>query len=186
VASDVVSDIPDLLADPQRRVLAANYGDLRVINLYVPNGGSLDSEKYPYKLDWLSKVKKYIHNELKKHKKLVVLGDFNVAPHDLDVHDPVAWQGNVLVSGPERKALQEILDLGLVDSYRALYPEEVAFSWWDYREAAFRRNRGLRIDLILLSQFLMDDCLLASVDKTPRGWEQPSDHTPIIVELKQS
>ncbi len=185
VAHDIVTDIPQL-NDPQRRIIAATYDNLRVINLYVPNGASVDSEKYHYKLDWLVKVTDYINEQIQQYPKLVILGDFNIAPDERDVHDPIAWQGCVLVSPRERQALQTLLGLGLNDAYRLLYPEQIDYSWWDYRQAAFRRNRGLRIDLILLSKALMNVCQAVAIDKTPRSWEQPSDHTPVMVEFSQS
>lgn len=177
--TDIVTDLPGL-DDPQRRVLAATYGDLRFINLYVPNGSEVGSEKYAYKLDWLEKLHTFLAAELKKYKKLVMVGDFNIAPEDADVHDPEEWKGSVLVSEPERAALQRLLDLGLVDTFRLFDQEEKLFSWWDYRAAGFRRNRGLRIDLILASKAMQAACTLSAIDKEPRKLERPSDHAPVI------
>lgn len=177
-AADVVTDIPGL-DDPQRRVLGASYGSLRVINLYVPNGSEVGSEKYAYKLDWLDKLARYLEAQLQAHEQLVVLGDFNIAPQDRDVHDPAAWEGAVLVSPDERAALQRIVELGLRDTFRLFEQADNSFSWWDYRAAGFRRNRGLRIDHILASEALAAHCTGCSIDTGPRGLERPSDHAPV-------
>ncbi len=180
--SEVVTDIFDY-PDPQRRLLAASIGDIRVINLYVPNGAAVDTDKYIYKLDWLDKVTAYIQQQMQQYSKLVVLGDFNVAPEDQDVHDPTIWQGSILVSQPERDALNNLLKLGLKDSFRLFNQPEQQFSWWDYRQAAFRRNRGLRIDLILISQSLQTNCIESLIDAAPRRHQRPSDHAPVWVSL---
>lgn len=177
---DIVTDVEGL-DDPQRRILVATVGDIRVINLYVVNGSEVGSEKFEYKLHWLEQVTKHINIELEKHKKVVVLGDFNIAPDDRDVHDPEAWQGKILCSDDERTALNKILDLGFKDTFRLFDQEEQLFSWWDYRGGGFRRNHGLRIDLILASDVLK--CKSSCIDKTPRSWERPSDHTPVIAEF---
>lgn len=179
--TNVVSTIPNLI-DPQRRIIAASIGDLRLINLYVPNGSSLNSEKYWYKLDWLVKVSQFIKQELAIYPKLAVVGDFNIAPQDIDVHDPAVWEGCVLVSPAEREAFNSLLALGLIDSFRHFSNDKV-FSWWNYQAAAFRRNLGLRIDHILLSQELHGLCRNCQIDKIPRGWQRPSDHAPVWVEL---
>lgn len=179
--TDSLVSIPNFM-DPQRRVIAATIGDLRLINLYVPNGGSLTSDKYVYKLRWLEKITDFIKEQLASYPKLAVVGDFNIAPQDLDVYDPLAWQGSVLVSVPERQAFAALLALGLNDSLRSFSQEKV-FSWWDYRAAAFRRNQGLRIDHILLSKELNYSCVNAQIDKVPRGWARPSDHAPVFVSL---
>ncbi|UCE89439.1 MAG: exodeoxyribonuclease III [Pseudomonadota bacterium] len=178
-AADVVTDIPEL-DDPQRRVIGATYGNLRVINLYVPNGSEVGSEKYAYKLDWLDKLATYLEAQLQAYDQIVVIGDFNIAPEDRDVHDPAAWEGSVLVSPAERTALQRIVDLGLRDTFRLFDQAENSFSWWDYRAAGFRRNRGLRIDHILASAALAERCTSCSIDTEPRKLERPSDHAPII------
>lgn len=180
--TEVVTDIPGL-DDPQRRILAVTIEGIRIINLYVPNGSEVGSDKYQYKLSWLEKIREYIAEQLKIYPRLLVLGDFNIAPEDIDVHDPDAWEGKVLVSAPEREALQAIMNLGLKDSFRALSPEEQCFSWWDYRAAGFRRNLGLRIDHVLLSEPLMQECKQAVIDVEPRRWERPSDHAPVWVGL---
>lgn len=169
--------------DPQRRVLSATVGDLRVINLYVVNGQSVGSEKFAYKLDWLAKVTAHIEDELRRHPRLVVVGDFNIAPDDLDVHDPAAWREQILCSTPEREALKRLLGVGLIDSFRRFTPDGGHYSWWDYRQAAFRRDLGLRIDLILVSDALRDALKTSTIDREPRTWERASDHTPVSVEL---
>jgi len=143
----------------------------------------VDSDKYRYKLEWLDALEKALAKELKAHRRCVVLGDFNIAPEDRDVHDPAAWEGKVLCSGPERAALGRILELGFVDTFRLFEQAEGSFSWWDYRAGAFRRNRGLRIDLILASRALASECVASRVDTTPRGWERPSDHAPVVTEF---
>lgn len=181
-AADIVTDIPDL-EDPQRRVLAATYGDLRFINLYVPNGAEVGSDKYAYKLNWLEKLIANIKQQQRSYEKIIIVGDFNIAPEDRDVHDPTAWEGMVLVSEPERKALQDLLKLGFKDTFRLFEQEERIFSWWDYRAVAFRRNHGLRIDLILSSEEMSQRCITSSVDKEPRRWERPSDHAPVCAEF---
>lgn len=172
------------LEDPQRRILSATVGDVRVVNLYVVNGQAVGSEKYAYKLDWLAKVTAFLAEEARRHPRLVVLGDFNIAPDDRDVHDPAAWHEQILCSTPEREALKRMLDLGLCDSFRLFSDEAGQFSWWDYRQAAFRRNLGLRIDLILLSEALRSVCRAAAIDRTPRTWERASDHTPVTVDIE--
>jgi len=179
---DVVTDLPGL-EDSQRRVLAATYGDIRFINLYVPNGAMVGSDKYAYKLDWLRQLERYLSQQLAAYQKLIVVGDFNIAPEDRDVHDPVAWEGSVLVSPKERQAFRAVQQLGLYDSFRLFDSAEGKFSWWDYRAAAFRRNMGLRIDHILVSQALRDSCTGCSIDTGPRRWERPSDHAPVYADF---
>lgn len=175
---DVVAGIPGW-DDPQRRALAGTVGGVRVIDLYVVNGAEVGSDKYRYKLEWLSRVRAWIADELRRHPRLVVLGDFNIAPDDRDVHDPAAWHEQVLCSTPEREALRSLLDLGLHDSFRLLHDEPAQFSWWDYRQGAFRRNLGLRIDLVLVSDALRGELREAGIDRVPRTWERPSDHAPV-------
>ena len=172
-------DIPGY-DDPQRRVLAASVAGVRVINLYVPNGQSVDSDKYHYKLGWLRALRSWLRQELAAHAQLVVLGDFNIAPEDRDVHDPAAWVGSVLVSPEERAALQATLELGLVDVFRRFEQPAQSFSWWDYRAGSFRRNNGLRIDLLLASAALAARCTACDIDREPRRVERASDHTPVI------
>ncbi len=181
-ATDVVTDPPGV-EDAQRRILAATIGGVRVVNLYIVNGEAVESEKYAYKLDWLSRVRDWLEEEARRHEQLVVVGDFNIAPEDRDVHDPEAWEGRVLCSAPEREALQSIQALGLRDTFRAFEQPEEEFSWFDYRAASFRRNRGLRIDLILASAALGERLTAAGIDREPRGWERPSDHAPVWAEF---
>lgn len=179
---DPVTDLPGF-DDVQRRVLATTVDNIRVINLYVPNGQSVGSDKYEYKLRWLAALRDWLEAELARHDKLVVLGDFNIAPEDRDVYDPEKWGDDVLCSGPERAALAALFDLGLIDVFRRFEQPDATFSWWDYRAAAFRRNAGLRIDLILASPPLAQKCRSSGIDREPRSWERPSDHTPVIAEF---
>jgi exodeoxyribonuclease-3 len=179
---DLVTQIPNFI-DPQKRILAVTIDDLRLINLYVPNGSEIGSEKYNYKLTWLSHVSAFIEKELLIYPNLAVVGDFNIAPDDRDVHDPQAWNGCVLVSDLERKAFFNLLSLGLHDSFRNFNQDSRVFSWWDYRAAGFRRNCGLRIDHILLSELLNKSCLVSGIDQEPRKLERPSDHAPVWVDL---
>jgi len=181
-ATDTITDIAGL-DDPQRRILGATIGDVRVLDLYVVNGQEVGSEKYAHKLYWLEQVTRHISEQLQQHERFVVLGDFNIAPEDRDVYDPEAWHERILCSTPEREALQRIVDLGLTDTFRLFEQPEESYSWWDYRAAGFRRNRGLRIDLILASQSLSDNCTACLIDKEPRKLERPSDHTPVIAEF---
>lgn len=185
-ASDVHRGLPSL-EDPQMRVIAATLpspaGGVRVVSAYCPNGQSVGSDKYEYKLGWFGAFHDWLEEELKAHPRLAVLGDYNVAPADEDVHDPAKWEGDVLVSEPERKAFERLLALGLTDAFRMFPQAEKSFSWWDYRRFAFRRNAGLRIDHILLSDALREHCTECVIDKAPRAWEQPSDHTPVIATL---
>jgi len=169
--------------DPQRRVLSATVGDVRIVNLYVVNGQSVGSEKFAYKLDWLAKVTAHIEEEIRRHPRLVVMGDFNIAPDDLDVHDPGAWREQILCSTPEREALKRLCGVGLHDSFRLFTQDGGHYSWWDYRQAAFRRNLGLRIDLILVSDALRGALRSSTIDREPRTWERASDHTPVSVEI---
>ncbi len=178
----VVAGIPGY-ADGQKRVLSANVGDLRLVCVYVPNGQSLESDKFRYKLDWLAAFEPWMDAELKKHPRLAVLGDFNIAPEDRDVHDPKAWEGQVLVSAPERDAFQRLLGHGLKDSFRLFEQPEKSFSWWDYRMNAFKRGLGLRIDHILLSPELAPRCCSSSIHVDLRKLERPSDHAPVVAEI---
>lgn len=180
---DVITDIPGL-DDPQRRILIATVGELRIADLYVVNGQDVGTEKYAYKLDWLAKVHAFLAEEIKRYPNLVVLGDFNITPDDRDIYDPVAWKEQILCSTPERDALKAIVDLGLHDTFRLFNDEAGHYSWWDYRQAGFRRNLGMRIDLVLASEALRARCRAASIDRVPRTWERPSDHTPVLLELE--
>lgn len=179
---DVATGI-DGFEDPQRRVLAATYGGVRVMNLYVPNGQSVESDKYGYKLEWLAALHAQLASEAGRYEHRVILGDFNIAPDDRDVHDPAAWEGKVLCTDKERDALTGILGLGFVDTFRLFEQPEKSYSWWDYRAAAFRRNLGMRIDLILASEGLSGLCTGSHIDVGPRRWERPSDHTVVVAEF---
>jgi exodeoxyribonuclease-3 len=179
---DVITDLPGL-EDPQRRILVATVGEMRVANLYVVNGQAVGSEKYAYKLDWLARVTRFLEGELRNDPRMVVMGDFNIAPEDRDVHDPVAWHEQILCSTPEREALRRMFDLGLIDSFRRFDESPGRYSWWDYRQAGFRRDLGLRIDLVLASEALMPRARGAAIDREPRTWERPSDHAPAWLEL---
>lgn len=180
--TDPVVAIPGF-EDAQKRVLAASIGDTRVVCLYVPNGQSVGSDKYYYKLDWLDALIAWLAVELKRYPRLAVLGDFNIAPEDRDVHDPAAWAGQVLVSEEERARFRALLALGFKDAFRLFDQPEGSFSWWDYRMAAFRRNLGLRIDHILLSPALAERCSACQIDTAPRKLERPSDHAPVIAQV---
>jgi exodeoxyribonuclease-3 len=176
--TDVVREIPGL-EDPQRRVLGATCSGVRVLGLYVPNGQSVDSDKYHYKLGWLRALRQWVQAELTAHPRLVALGDFNIAPEDRDVHDPAAWAGQVLVSEPEREQLRALMGLGLEDVFRRFEQPAASFSWWDYRAGGFRRNHGLRIDLVLASQPLAATCSGCHIDRVTRAQERASDHAPV-------
>ena len=178
--ADVQTGIPDF-ADEQKRVIAGTIADVRIVCVYVPNGQSVDSDKYQYKLNWLAALTAWLKDELAKHPKLALLGDYNIAPEDRDVHDPQAWQGNVLVSEPEREAFKGLVALGLRDAFRLFEQGGKSYSWWDYRMLAFRRNQGMRIDHILISNALQ--CTACMIDKAPRKLERPSDHTPVFAEV---
>lgn len=184
-AMDPITDIDDL-DDPQRRILAATIGKIRIVNLYVPNGESVQSDKYQYKLNWLNKVKDYLKQALQTHSYVIVLGDFNIAPDPRDVYDPHEWEGRVLFSEPEREAFQALLALGLVDVFRLHSSSDKHYTWWDYRMNAFKRNRGLRIDHILASEALGALSTSCSIDTLWRASERPSDHAPILAEFNLS
>lgn len=174
--------IPDL-EDPQRRVIGALVKDTYVLNLYVPNGQTVESDKYQYKLGWLEKLHAWLPELHAQHKKLIITGDFNIAPDDRDVYEPDRWRGKVLFSEPEHTALKKLLDTGLQDTFRLLEQPENIYSWWDFRTRGFSRNHGLRIDLILASEALSKTCTGSHVDYEPRGWERPSDHAPVWAEF---
>jgi exodeoxyribonuclease-3 len=177
--------------DEQQRILAATIPfaatkPIRLVSAYFPNGQSPDSDKFVYKLDWLNKLHTWLTEELEQNQRLALLGDYNIAPEDQDVHDPKAWEGQNLVSLPERNAFQELINLGLTDSFRMFEQAPRTFSWWDYRMMGFRRNAGMRIDHILLSEALKEKCSASTVDKEPRTWEQPSDHAPVIAVIQKN
>jgi exodeoxyribonuclease-3 len=181
-ASDVVVALPGL-EDPQKRLIGATVGDIRVVCAYFPNGQSVGSEKYDYKLRWIAALNAWLRTELAQHPRLALAGDFNIAPEDRDVHDPKAWAGQVLFSEPEKQAFRDLIALGFADSFRLFEQPERSYTWWDYRMQAFRRKMGLRIDHILLSTALAPRCTACSIDVEPRRREQPSDHAPVIATL---
>ena len=180
--SDVSMGMPGF-ADDHKRVIAATSGGVRVICVYCPNGQAVGSDKYAYKLRWFEALKDYLAAEMSRYPQLAVAGDFNVAPEDRDVHDPKAWEGQVLVSEAERAALRALTALGLVDTFRLFEQPEKSFSWWDYRMMGFRRNAGLRIDHILVTPDLAKRCTSSVIDKEPRKLERPSDHAPVMAEF---
>lgn len=180
---DILTRLPHF-DDPQCRFLSAMIEGYRVVNLYVPNGAQVGSEKYIYKLAWLDAVIAYVEHEQSQGHPLVVLGDFNIAPKDEDVHDPAAWSGQVLVSEKEREKWTQLLSLGLYDAYRLFHQGPGRYSWWDYRMNAFVRNHGLRIDHILINEMLKPACQQVEIDAMPRTFERPSDHAPVMAVFK--
>lgn len=182
-AEDVLFDLPGL-DDPQRRIVAARFNDLQVLNLYVVNGSEVGSDKFDYKLDWLEKVTAWVEEKINQHQKFIILGDFNIAPTDRDVHNPKSWHEKILCSTPERNALKKILDLGFSDSFRLFEQDDEIWSWWDYRSGGLENNKGLRIDLILSSDLLSEQCTASYIDKAPRTRERPSDHAPAVAEFR--
>jgi len=180
--SDVVCGNPHFF-DAQKRLIAATINGVRVICAYVPNGQAVGSEKYDYKLAWLAALERWLAEQLAQTPQLVLTGDFNIAPEDRDVHNPAAWEGQILCSAPEREAFQRLLALGLHDSFRLFAQPEKSFSWWDYRMLGFQKNQGLRIDHILLSPTLAQRCSAAHIDREMRKRERPSDHAPVIADI---
>ena len=181
--TDVQKNLPNF-ADEQQRLIASTINGVRVIDVYIVNGQAPETDKFTYKMNWLKALHEYVADEITRHERVVLLGDFNIAPTDAAVHNPDKWLGCNLVSPAERAALQGLIDLGLSDAFRLFEQPEKSFSWWDYRQMGFRRNAGLRIDLILLSQPLAKTCVECGIDKEPRKHEQPSDHTPVWANLE--
>ena len=178
--ADVVKGIPGF-DDEQARVIAGTTADgVRVINAYVVNGKAVGDEKFDYKLRWFAALTDYVTDTLAEHEHVAVVGDYNIAPTPEDTHDPEVWEGKILCSPQERGALQKLLERGLTDAFTLFDPPEQRFTWWDYRAAGFRRNLGLRIDHLLLSDALKARCTGFEIDREPRTWERPSDHTPVI------
>lgn len=184
-ASDVVVGNPHF-PDEQKRLISARFGDTRVICAYVPNGQTVGSDKYEYKLRWLDALTEWVREMLSSTPRLVIAGDYNIAPDDRDVHDPDAWLDQVLCSVPERERFSKLLELGLHDAFRLFEQPAKTYSWWDYRQMAFRRNRGLRIDHLLVSSDLVPTVTGCNIDRAPRKLEQPSDHAPVLIELSAS
>ena len=185
VALDVVKNIPGL-DDPQARVIAGTLAGVRVVGGYFPNGQAPDSDKFVYKMRWLQALHDWLAAELAQHPQLVLLGDFNVAPEDRDVFDPVAWAGQIHCTPQERGHFQALIGLGLVDAFRLFEQPPKSWSWWDYRNLAFRKNQGLRIDHILVSAALKGRVEACVIDKLPRKNERPSDHAPVVLTLNLS
>jgi exodeoxyribonuclease-3 len=181
-AADPVRNIPGF-DDEQARVIAGTLNGLRVIGAYFPNGQAPDSDKFTYKMRWLDALRDWVANELAAHPQLVLMGDFNIAPEDRDVHDPVAWAGQIHCTPREREQFRRLVALGLHDAFRLFEQPPKSWSWWDYRNLAFRRNQGLRIDHILVSEALKPRVSACTIDKLPRKNERPSDHAPVVVEL---
>ncbi|NDI85849.1 exodeoxyribonuclease III [Undibacterium crateris] len=180
--TDIQKNNP-LFEDEQQRIIAATIQGMRIICAYIPNGQAPDSDKFQYKLKWLTALHNWVSAQMQQHPELALLGDYNIAPDDRDVHDPAAWAGMNLVSPEERAAFQQLLQLGLSDSFRQFEQADKLFSWWDYRALGFRLNKGVRIDHILLSKPLAERCTACVIDRAPRKWEQPSDHAPVIATL---
>lgn len=172
-----------LFADEQRRLITATLGGVRITSAYIPNGQAVGSDKYDYKLRWLDALIQWVRQDMAAHAGWVLAGDYNIAPEDQDVHDPQAWAGQVLCSEAERARFQSLLALGLSDAYRLFAQAPKSYSWWDYRQLAFRRNKGLRIDHLLVSDTLKSAVRACSIDKVVRAQEQPSDHVPVTLEL---
>jgi exodeoxyribonuclease-3 len=180
--TDIAFDIPEF-EDTQKRIIAATIDGARIVCGYMPNGQAVGSEKYAYKLQWYAALTRWLKQEIAQHPRLALLGDFNIAPEDRDVHDPAAWKDQILCSEPERAALRDLQALGLADAFRLFDQPEKTYSWWDYRQMGFRLNRGLRIDHILLTPALASVCRACVIDKAPRKLERPSDHAPVIAEF---
>jgi exodeoxyribonuclease-3 len=177
--TDCVIDLPNYV-DPQRRFISGTYDGLTIVNVYVPNGQALDSEKFVYKREWFAALQKALHDALQKNNKVVLVGDFNITPSDLDVYDPDKWRGKIHCSEIERLMLLNLMSDGLYDRYRYFISQRDIFSWWDYRSKGYVRNEGLRIDLILSSAAMLDQASGCEIDEIPRKLERPSDHTPVV------
>jgi exodeoxyribonuclease-3 len=182
--TDVQRGFTDDEEGAHARLLAATVEGVRVVNVYVPNGQFVGSDKYRFKLEWMRRLRAFFDEGYEKESEVLLCGDFNVAPEERDVHDPEQWEGHILFSRRERAALNEIKGWGFVDAFRLHTEEGGHFSWWDYRQGSFRRNAGMRIDHIWTSQALAARCKQSWIDKEPRGWERPSDHTPVVAEFK--
>jgi len=180
---DVRKGLPDDEPGAHARVLAATVEGVRIVNVYVPNGAFVGSDKYDFKLEWMKRLRAYLDEEFWTDDQVLLCGDFNVAPEEIDVHDPVQWRGKILFSKREREALAHVKEWGFADAFRKHVKEGGHYSWWDYRAGSFRRNTGLRIDHVWVSEPLAGRCRAAWIDKEPRGWERPSDHTPVVAEF---
>jgi exodeoxyribonuclease III len=181
-ASAVVKNIPGFI-DDQARVITATVAGLRVVGAYFPNGQAPGTDKFEYKMQWLRALRDWLREEMTEHPQLVLMGDFNIAPEDRDVYDPVVWAGQIHCTDEERGHFRHLLGLGLIDAFRLFDQPAKSWTWWDYRNLAFRRNQGLRIDHVLASEALRTTIKACMIDKAPRKLERPSDHAPVIVEL---
>ena len=177
------ADLPGMSDDPQKRLIAATFGGVRVLSAYFPNGQALDSDKFAYKMDWLKALEDWLRAELARHPRLVLAGDFNIAPQDADSHAPAALAHTVCHTPQEKAHFARLLALGMADAFRLFDQPAGSYTWWDYRQAAFRRNQGLRIDHILASRALAPKVRACTIDRTPRTWERPSDHAPMLVDI---
>ena len=175
--------MPDDEEGAQSRLLAATVGGIRIVNVYIPNGQAVGADKYYFKLEWLRRLRAFFDSHYQPGERVLLCGDFNVAPEDRDVHDPVLWRGRILFSDPEKEALNRVKQWGFVDAFRMHNSEEKQFSWWDYRAGAFRRNLGLRIDHVWVTEPLAKESASVVIDKEPRRWEKPSDHAPVVAEF---
>jgi exodeoxyribonuclease-3 len=183
---EVRRGIPELADDPHSRIVSGRYRDLRLFNLYVPNGEAVGSEKYAYKLRWLDALARHFEASVDPAEPVAVFGDFNIAPDDRDLHDPEAHRGKILFSDAEHAALRRLLDWGMVDLFRDFHDGGGHYTWWDYRQAGFRRNAGMRIDLVLVTRALRERAVACEIDTEPRGWEKPSDHAPVIARFREA
>ncbi len=181
-ATDVVRNIPGF-TDPLARVITGTVDGIRIVGAYFPNGQAPGTDKFEYKMQWLRGLRDWLREEIAQHPKLVLLGDFNIAPDDRDVFDPVAWAGQIHCTDEERDHLKKLIGLGMVDAFRLFDQAPKSWSWWDYRNLAFRKNQGLRIDLILVSEALQASVQACTIDKAPRKNERPSDHAPVVLTL---
>jgi exodeoxyribonuclease-3 len=182
---DVRRGMPGDEEGAHARVITATVGGVKVVNVYVPNGQAVGTDKYKFKLEWLKRLRAYLDEEFWADDEVLICGDFNVAPEDRDVHDPVQWRGRILFSKPERDAIEEVRDWGFTDAFRLHNDGGGHFSWWDYRSGSFPRNTGLRIDHVWVSEPLAERCKRSWIDREPRGWERPSDHTPVVAEFSK-
>lgn len=183
-AENLVKGLPDEGADAHCRLVAGSFGGVRIINVYAPNGGEVGSDKYAYKLDWYRRLRKLLDSALTPRDKVLLCGDFNVAPEDRDVWDPEKWRGQILFSEPEKEALKNLVDWGLTDALRMHHQESGLYTWWDYREGAFHRGWGVRIDHILVSPPLAQICSAIEIDREERKGEKPSDHAPVLASFR--
>ena len=185
-SEDVVTGFPDDEDDAQKRVIGCQVGDVQILNLYVPNGSEVGSDKYRFKLDWLARLRAFLDERYDANEKLVVTGDFNITFDDRDVHDPELWHEKILCSTPEREALAEVMAFGLSDALRHFTDEAGIYTWWDMRQLAFPKNHGLRIDHFLVTKPALEAATGVTVDREARKGKQPSDHAPVILELADS